>query len=129
MKKDVLVPVEVLRVATNTEIESPYSTTGSWNVEITKCSECGREADGWHSDIEHKVDCSYVSKQVAIARIKDILEYGEDSDINVEYQCKEGRHIFTSNDMPGLLVVSKLLQEAVNDIYPSIRKLKMLNAN
>lgn len=47
--------------------------------------------------------------------------------ISVKYQFIENHHVFTSKDVPGLLVVSKDAETAYNDVPQSIQALLKLS--
>ena len=43
--------------------------------------------------------------------------------IKIQYSFTQGRHVFTSDDIDGLLVVSEDAETAYRDLAPSIKKL------
>ena len=47
--------------------------------------------------------------------------------VRIHYQFIEGHHIFTSDDIDGLLVMSKDAETAYRDVAPSIKKLLKAN--
>jgi len=49
--------------------------------------------------------------------------------VQVKYEFIEGHHVFTSNDVRGLLVVSKDATTAFDDVTESIKILMKLNEN
>lgn len=70
-----IVPSETLRAAFNPDAGVIKHELGSWNREITICTGCGMSEDGWSEDISnHKDDCSYVAKNVAIQKLRELLE-------------------------------------------------------
>ena len=47
--------------------------------------------------------------------------------VKVDYGFRDGWHVFTSNDVPGLYVTSEDPKTAFNDVAPSIETLARLN--
>ena len=47
--------------------------------------------------------------------------------VKVDYGFRDGWHVFSSLDVPGLYVASKDPETAFNDVAPSIEKLAKLN--
>lgn len=49
------------------------------------------------------------------------------ANINIAYQCEDGYHLFTSDDIFGLFVGGNDLDEAFDSISPMIERLMKLN--
>lgn len=49
--------------------------------------------------------------------------------ICVSYKCADDWHVFSSDDLPGLYVASKVAKVAFEDVATSIEKLILLNEN
>ena len=52
----------------------------------------------------------------------------KDTSVDIQYKQVDGWHIFRSNNLQGLCVANKDLQTALNDVYPSIEQLVLLDS-
>lgn len=70
----VLVNAEDLKQALN-HINGPYSSTGSWGSEITRCDGCdGINHRGWGEPINHQESCKWLMKEAALERLRKVIQ-------------------------------------------------------